>query len=325
VLEVYLLVGELRLVLLAVRRLTLLEEFLFMSSEVLRMEDLLELLPYLHIIGSRLEAPKFTDYDEYCEHNEVRHMCLEIGNSLSLIRAPACTLQLRQLALVDIDQVLDKISLPELQVLELSGEIAMHPWLVDGSPKLTELYIYKMHQATLMPALGHIGQQLQVLILDLLDLPRLDLVLEACPNLNELHIRTFNGVGYKSQLQADTLKHLQIAEFYVSRGNFDSELLMQILRLASKLRSIEVHSIKFDADDWETLAEQAKEGTCMQHLETIKITKPISLRSSTQHEQDTEVAKARANFSVICPKLQVFNCEFLKPRRVDPNSQCPYQ
>jgi len=289
------------------------------------MEELVELLPNLHIIGSKLEKQKFTDDDDkYLEHEVSNTSLIEIGQVLAYIKAP-CTLQLQHLALDDIDEVLENVSLPELLVLELCRKIAMHPCLVGGSPKLSELYVYKMHQATLMPALGHIGQQLQVLILDLLDLPWLDLVLEACPNLTELHIHTFEGgVGYRSQLQADSLKHLQIAEFNVTRGPFDSELLMQILRLASKLRSIEVDSITFVFDDWEMLAELAKEGTCMQHLETIKIT----CRLLPTRTKQRLVAKTRVDFSVSCPKLQVFSCDLVEPPPpppLDPNPHCSIQ
>lgn len=79
VLEVLTLSGVLRLGLFALCRLTFLEEFLFRYSSRRQMEELVELLPNLHIIGSKLEMQKFTDDDDqYLEHKVSSTSLIEI-------------------------------------------------------------------------------------------------------------------------------------------------------------------------------------------------------------------------------------------------------
>jgi hypothetical protein len=291
VLGVSILDGVTRPGLLALRRLALLEKFLFNDiSEELVIRQCLELLPHLHVIGCTLVAIQFSD--------DVSDDFMKMGDALSQISSP-CTLQLRQLALYNTNQVLENISLPELQVLELSGSIAMHPWLAGGLPKLSELYVNNMHQDTLMLLLGLVGRQLQMLLVDFEDLPRLDLVLAACPTLSQLHVYTKKGPQHTSLLQP--LKHLQAFKFYVSRGYLEPGLLLQILRLAPELRSIELRSVRFD-EDWEALAELAKEGTCMQHLEVIN----IECRARFTRHEKRVLAEARDSCCINCPQLKIF-------------------
>ena len=280
---------------LALRRLTLLQEFVFCdcSEELLVLKQCLELLPHLHIIGNRLELSQSDEDDMY-------EMIKGLGIALSQIKAP-CTLQLHHLWLHDTDQILDKISLPELQVLKLSCKIAMHSWLFGGLPKLSKLYVYNMHQDTLMPVLAQVGQQLQVLHINLMRLPRLDLILEACPNLTQLHVDSEMGLRYTSQLRPDMLKQLKTVKFDADRGYLEPGLLLQILSMAPELRSIELGSLRFD-EDWEALAELAEEGTCMRHLETIKLE---SKTCFTKLEQRL-LSKALVSCSINCPRLKNF-------------------
>jgi hypothetical protein len=298
VLDVMIFDGVPRLGLLALRRLRFLEQFLFSeTTEELVLTDFFNLLPDLHVIGYTLDAIPFSTDSDFSDD------LLDMGNALCQMDAPF-TLQLRQLALYDTNQVLENVSLPELKVLELFGTIAMHPWLDGGLPKLTELYAGNMDQDTLMPVLGHVGRQLQVLLVDIPELPRLNLVLDACPNLTQLQIYTKKGPQHMSQLRPDTLKHVKSVIFHVSRGYFEPGLLLQYLSLAPELRSIDLRSVGFD-EDWEALAELAEEGTCMRHLETIRIQCMARL---TRHEQH-HLAEARISCSINCPQLKIFSVE----------------
>jgi hypothetical protein len=283
---------------LALRRLTLLQEFVFGDrSEELVLKHCLELLPHLHIIGNRLEATQ-SDHGVY-EYE----MMMKMGKALSQIEAP-CTLQLHHLWLHGTVQILDKISLPELQVLELCETIAMHPWLFGGLPKLTELYLYNMNQDTLMPVLAQVGRQLQVLLIELIELPRLDLVLEACPNLTQLHVYTEMGPRHTSQLRPDMLKQLKAVKFDAASDYLEPGLLFQILSMAPELRSIELGSLRVD-EDWEALAELVEEGTCMRHLETIRIERGIFF---TELEQSL-MAKVCVSCIINCPQLKIYGLE----------------
>jgi hypothetical protein len=153
-----------------------------------------------------------------------------------------------------------------------------------------------------MPVLEQVGRQLQILLLEILNLPRLDLVLEACPNLIQLRVYTETGPQDAYQLRPDTLKELQKVEYEVSSGYLEAGLLLQILSMAHELRSIKLGSLRFD-EDWKALARLAEEGTCMQHLKKIK-----SKTRFTKLEQRL-LARARVSCCINCPRLKIFSAE----------------
>jgi hypothetical protein len=281
----------------ALRRLSLLQEFTFQDcSDELVLKQCLELLPHLHIIGNRMELSQSDADDVYKKIDGM-------GQALSRIEAP-CTLQLHHLWLHNTQQVLNKISLPELELLKLSGKIAMHPWLDGGLPKLTKLHLYSMNQVTLMPVLARVGRQLQVLLVALKQLPQLDLVLEACPNLTQLHVNTGMGIQHTSLLRPEMLKQMKSVKFDATSGYLEPGLLFQILSLAPELRSIELFSLRFD-EDWEALADLAEERTCMRHLETIKIESKTRFTTLEQRL----MAKVHVSCSINCPQLKIFSLE----------------
>jgi hypothetical protein len=285
--------GVSRAGLLALRGLTLLEEFLFseMTGELV-IKDCLELLPHLHVI-----AHKLTPYPH--PHNPKNMQ--KIGDALSRIEAQ-CTLQLRQLWLFNTNTVLDKVSLPELQVLELRGAIVMHPWLAGGVPNLTELHVRLFSQEPLLHILAHIGQQLQTLHVTIMHLHRVDSLLKLCPNLSELRMKTTSGAEMSSQSGLDThLKHLQTFEYSCIDGNLQPGLLLQILRLAPEMRSVDLDLASWFDEDLKVLAELAEEGACMRRLEKFMV------RCQLHLNQLGLVDKACASCIINCPQLQVFS------------------
>jgi hypothetical protein len=293
VFKVQMLDGVSRAGLLALRGLPLLEEFLFneMTGELV-IRDCLELLPHLHII-----AHKLTPYP----HPLAPRNMQKIGEALSRIEAP-CTLQLRHLWLLNIHIALNKVSLPELQVLEFMGEIVMHPWLAGGVPNLTELHVQFFHQEPLLHILGHIGPQLRTLHLTIRHLHRVDSVLQLCPNLSELRMHSTSGAEMSTQLGPDThLKHLQTFAYTCVDGNFQPGLLLQILRMAPEIRSVNADLCTWFDEDLKALAELAEEGACMRRLEKFMVRCRIHLN------QIGLVDKARTSCSINCPQLQVFS------------------
>jgi hypothetical protein len=95
----------------------------------------------------------------------------------------------------------------------------------------------------------------------------LDAMLKECPNLSKLDISCNGAVIVISELQPDTLRHLQTLSVCISSMQF--EILLQILRLALKLRSVFIDLPFPNVEELKQLAELAKEGSCMQHLEKI--------------------------------------------------------
>jgi hypothetical protein len=282
--------------LLALRKLTSLQEFLFSNTPNERMvRECFELLPNLHAIACML-TPQLRDFIEL----------EKIGDVLSRIDTP-CTLQLRQLALCNTNRILENVSLPELQALELRGSIAMHPWFEGDVSNLSELRLGNMNPNTMMPVLNHVGRQLQSLRLVSSDNLQLDAVLNACPNLSELTIMCL-GPRFESPLRPDTLKHLQTVRFFQIKSNSQQgQLLLQVLRLAPKLRSVESSSfvLRVNSNEWQELAELAEQGTCMRQLEEIRI---HFQENCVQHEQ-RPMDEALAACIVHCPKLQIVRAD----------------
>jgi hypothetical protein len=194
--------------------------------------------------------------------------------SMSTIEVP-CTLQLRYLALVNINNISEQVSLPGLETFHLMEPLEMHPLFAGGLPKLSELHLLQTDKETLLLVLGHVGRQLRSLQFYISsDWVQLDRVLTLCPDLSELHVKSFPNQGLRvSQLLPDTLKKLEsvtlgLLQFddYLQKG-----LLLQILRLAPELSSLSVSGYLFYDEDLKEWAELAEKGTCMQNLQQLRI------------------------------------------------------
>jgi hypothetical protein len=298
---------------LALHKLQSLEEFLFVSdkysmAEVQMLKQCLELLPHLHAIG----------YNPKPRYFLLQSMNFVMGVAMSKINNEPCTLQLRRLSISSIEHIPDQVSLPELQAFFQSEPLyEVHALFAGGVPKLSELYLHETDNETLLLVLGHVGQQLRALrfcVFDGMgqlfgDKVRLDRVLDACPNLSVLDVSTSMSPRSVSQLRPDTLQHLQTLQIYFSYSDYMQEgLMLQFLRLAPQLQSIDLSSVMLLDEDLKAWAELAKEGACMQHLQ--KVYMYLDSRHFTQQEGKRLVDEVRVTCSIHCPKLQKFDADY---------------
>jgi hypothetical protein len=264
----------------ALRRLTCFEEFIFTDSVIsfYYCEDSLlgfiyKLLPHLHVAAVKPES--------FFNRNtmRLRDMC---SNALYLITAP-CTLQLRHLALNTLEDIPDvPIALPEVRVLYLSNrpdyEVQL---LIPGRfPKLSELNTVHLNRENLMAIVGHgVGQQLQILRVcfrhgrycSFEALDQFDEVLDACPNLSELCMAV-KGVHSVIDLRPETLHKLRVLRMFSENWeNLQPGLVMQLLRLAPNLRTVEITSAMLEEEDLEQLADLVEQRACLRHLERLQI------------------------------------------------------
>jgi hypothetical protein len=297
---------------LPLRKLKSLEEFLFGGSgsfsmpEVLMLQQCLELLPHLHSIGYN-PTPRFF---------LSQPMNSLMGVAMSKIKEP-CTLQLRRLSISSIDDIPEHVSLPELQAFFQPEPLnQMHSLFAGCTPKLSELHLHETDEDTLLQVLGHVGQQLQALRFCVFDGMgqmfggglQLDRVLNACPNLFVLDVNTSLSPRSRSQLRPDTLQHLRTLQFYFSYSDFMQEgLMLQILRLAPQLQSINLSSVMLFDEDLRAWAELAKEGACMQHLQ--KVYMYLDERHFTKEEGKRLLDEVLISCTIHCPKLQEFDVQ----------------
>ena len=275
----------------ALRKLTSLREFLYhpgySQSPVVRL--CLELLPHLHHLQ-------------------------DVDGSISLfdITKP-CTVQLRNLSTHDLYDVSDFVSFPELRSLTLWDRLEMHPLFAGGLPKLSELYLKDTDQDNLLVVLGHVGRQLKKLHVSIMCVGvhlKLDRVMGACPNLSELKVSTDSNQLDGSQLQLDTLKHLESVTFELSeREDFlQPGLLLQFLRKAPQLRSVNVTNFNIHHQDLKEWAELAEHSTCMQNLQQIQLQFYATRRSE---EAKPLWQKVLSSCSINCPQLQIASVKYM--------------
>jgi hypothetical protein len=252
---------------LALQKLTKLEDFFFCNedsvTENCNLALCFELLPSLQSI-----------------YKDPGLNCLErLGKltegALSSITEP-CTLQLQQLVVTSVNSIPAHVSLPELQVFYLTGIPPDGGELSSSQfPKLTELNTYQVRdEYELYFLLGDLGKQLETLRAGIFadsaleqmmyGAPDLGRVLDNCPNLKELLLCSNIGPTGESGLRPDTLHKLQTVIFYTSCilcSTFHSKLLQQILLLAPNLRDVKLKSVTLDKEDLKELVELLKQRT----------------------------------------------------------------
>jgi hypothetical protein len=294
----------------ALRKLKSLKEFLFWFNNgypevtlgLVTMRQCLELLPHLHAIG----------YNPKPRSLLMQSTSIFMGAAMSKIKEP-CTLQLRRLSISSIKHIPEHVSLPELQALFQPDPFnQMHSLFAGRLPKLSELYLHETDEDTLLLVLGHVGQQLRALRFCvfggmgnlLIDGLQLDRVLHACPNLCVLDANTSMSPQCVSQLRPDTLQKLQTLQLYFSYSDYLQEgLILQFLRLAPQLQTIDLISVMFLDEDLMAWAELAKEGTCMQQLQKIR----MNLERRHVNEQGEHLLdELLVSCSINCPRLQEF-------------------
>jgi hypothetical protein len=152
----------------------------------------------------------------------------------------------------------------------------VHPPDTVRFPKLSAFVFYGIYDAELMRILGHVGHQLRTLRLVLISEAQvqLDGLLDACPQLEELSVH-FGGLQSVTLLRPDTLRNLQKLRVNSAKGDFvQPGLLLQVLRMAKDLRSVDLSMVDVDVHDLQELAVLAGQGTCMQNLQHVQIILP---------------------------------------------------
>jgi hypothetical protein len=221
-----------------------------------------ELLPQLHVVALYPEPSTFHD----------NSLDIVTSKALSNLGPLQRTLQLRRLMLSN--NVPEHINLPKLRYLHLN-----FPWLdannlhADRFPRLSRLVLHEVFwRNTLMLILSRVGQQLTALKLQVHDGVNLDVVLSECPNLSELslHVR---GVHSSSELQPHTLRRLQDLQIIFFDAVYDHQprLLVNLLRLAPRLRTVKYALKTFHVEVFEQLFLLAKRRTSMRHLEQLTV------------------------------------------------------
>jgi hypothetical protein len=286
----------------ALRALSSLQEFLF---DIWRLETNLvqqivlcfELLPHLHVVAFKATPENAMD--------RVLGF-VKMGEALSKIRT-RCTLQLRHLSVRNWHHIPQHVQLPELQVLNLtkcSYNLQIQP---GRFPRLSELYWDDSSVDSLIFVFEQVGHQLQLLSFTISfsdETLEFDSLLEIFPNLSVLEINIKGSVHRVSALQPDTLSRLQTLTLNLSmHGSMQSGVLLEILRLAPKLRMIDLKSVMPSGGDLEEFAALAKDGSCMQNLEQISFrfkVQDIDLMTRNMLEE------ALLSCSNHCPRLTRF-------------------
>jgi hypothetical protein len=234
-----------------------------------------------------------------------------IQQALSKIQSP-CTLQLRQLFVSSLDKVPEHVSLPEVQALHVLLSVDNRQLLPGRFPKLTVLNWARPSVEQLMPVLEQVGHQLQTLHFDVCRGQLwLDRVLDACPNLSDLSYDTWDSLQSSVALQPDTLSRLQTLRLEFYRSSYlEAGLLLQILRLAPQLRSVQLKSVMLPDQDLREWAELAKEGTCMQRLQQIELALHPDYCTEHKHLLD----EALISCSIHCPQLKHVSLDTFKSR-----------
>jgi hypothetical protein len=264
----------------ALSKLQSLQQFLFINfeaslswmkklrSRMSRLSRLMnlcfELLPQLHVVALYPEPSTFHDDS----------LDMVTSKALSDLQGPLQhTLQLRRLMLSN--NVPEHIDLPELRYLHLIFPLHQANLHADRFPRLSTLVLHQvfwMRRDELMLILSRVGQQLTALELLVHDGVDLDVVLSACPNLSELSLFA-RGVHSSSELQPHTLRRLQDLQMTFIDEAYDHQprLLVDLLRLAPRLRTVK-HALKtVHADVFEQLFLLAKQRTSMRHLEKLTV------------------------------------------------------
>jgi hypothetical protein len=285
----------------ALRKLKSLLEFFFYYHQreakitVQQMGLCFKWLPHLHAVAFKLTP-----------HSYYKKFSKQAGQALSEIQCPG-TLQLRHLSTRNIPR---HVQLPELEVLQLTKYSDDSQLLPGHFPKLSELHWVDSSVESLIVVFGQLGHQLQELRFSF-KYNRwvwlfLDRLLDAFPNLSRLHVNATAVVNCVSALRPDTLSRLDTLCLSLSmHGSVHSGVLLQILRLAPKLRMLYLNSALPSDEDSKALAELAKEGSCMQNLQWVGF--HFKTRQQCSPKSRILLHEAVLSCSIHCPQLNRFS------------------
>jgi hypothetical protein len=261
----------------ALVKLNLLREFFFEHRLNLHWISVLgwcfkELLQ-LHAVGQKPD--KFVE-----DQRRFARLNSSALSSISSFSSP-CTLNLRWLAVSRL-RILMHVMLPELEVLSLNdNDSSLTSFTCLDRihlAKLTQLDVVETGNETLMSVVGHFGHQLSTLRFQFQTsggVLQLDRVLTACPKLSELDMDVVE-IQSATDLLPGTLRCLKVLRLRVHHyGDDDVQpgLVLQLLRLAPNLRTIELFGFHrlMSVDDLLALIELVERGACMCHLQRLQV------------------------------------------------------
>lgn len=282
----------------ALSKLSSLQEFLFLDSINEQQEHLLqdcfELMPQLQAVCGRSQKLR-------CHHDEAQSDW--ISEALLNLRAP-CTLKLHKLDLTGSRYIPPGVELPEMQTLLLARptltqiELGVHHFA-----KLSELCVRDcVSEAQLLRILGQVGRQLETLHFTYCHLD-VCAVLAAAPHLVNLAFDV-PGLRCTTPLQPTTLQRLRTLSFVNDDRSPDSIepglLLLQLLRLAPKLRTVTAGFDKMELEDFMALVRLAQECTSMRRLEEFI----VRLNDTNDFNSIYLAEQATCALAINCPHLR---------------------
>lgn len=191
------------------------------------------------------------------------------SGALPKIKSP-CTLQLHHLVLESLDCLPSHVAMPQLQVLYLESPSYGTKLAPSRFPNLTEINTCSTTIGDLSNVLGHgVGRQLRTLRVQFVeDAQSLDWLLDECPNLTELCLSMTGMRSKGGRLLPDTLLTLCL---HCDKGDMQRGLLVQMLESAPNLVAVDIESGMLDVEDLVRLDELVKQGACLRHLWSLRV------------------------------------------------------
>jgi hypothetical protein len=192
-----------------------------------------------------------------------------------------------------------------LRRIVVSGHV---PHSVD-MPQLSEMCMYNVSRGDVIEICE---PQLTALHIRAPCKVQLDRLLYNCPNLSELSLHA-TGVSAASELRPNTLQRLRFLRVSFSDYHvfYDSQKLVELLRLAPQLRSVNI-TVQFLYDGlFEDLALLSQKRTCFRHLEELKYV--VKTFDNTDiYEFDVDLIKEAIDTCILnCDQLKTIQFEFL--------------
>jgi hypothetical protein len=255
-----------------------------------------DLLPQLYIVAFDPQRHPDSFYDNWLD--------MVTAKALSDLGPLQRTLQLRRLMLSN--NVPENINLPELRHLHLVARCSLFRVTnvrADRFPRLSRLVMHgHWRRNELMLILSRVGRQLTALDLLVDDGVDLDMLLSECPDLSELSLNAF-GVHSSSELQPHTLRRLQDLQIIFNAAFYDHQphLLVDLLRLAPRLRIVKHALMTVHIEVFEQLFLLAKRRTSMRHLEQLKV---YIMNQNLDSVHSALIGEVILKFTIECEQLK---------------------
>jgi hypothetical protein len=220
-----------------------------------------------------------------------------------------CTLGLEELTVLSLP---DGIELPNLTSLHLFRTSSKDFHCDDERLRnVSELALTQVSSDACMQILSHLGGQLKILRIDVMDTVEIDVILQLCPNLKHLNVE----VGAKcltlaNQVELGTVQQLNVLELAYKRPNgelpslltdadVDTEVLLQLLQAPELLQLVLVCRFPKEQQDVDEIVGELRQQKILQNLERVVLNQQGSICHGSVF-YSRSVMEAMVLF---CPKL----------------------